>query len=450
MLLESNLYRNGESVNACEGAECQGCDNCVEYSLAEIMGNVVCQADIDARPDRESPDYLAQLFLWAHKRGYTQGMGAVDLAAELGHTDGNPEHQQPPESIPDSRNRASLVIALLDGIRESGIDPYRHLDHCPPLPPSLIQCPNRGWSAFRVQCASGKPHTRVMDCASDDCVGCISEYRRGKLHRYAHGINDETQTIMTISGLDPESAKACRRYLTDKFRQPHVTVATEHADSVTLTLIAASELELSYWPVMERYTAARVAVRLRMVKPSEVGDLITTQHKIGGILNPVTFSHWLKDYPTQPDYQFSDPVPLAVADDAPVADYPHSCDDCDAVISKYPNNHSDSLETRAINREYRNQAFATRWLSGRRISYHDLTDMAAAWHGGDAQGFKAAYQRVRLDSAYYGPRSLFRDAAAAMQFSEHCATERNPRGAYLPADTTLAMLVVMEHVNVMG
>ena len=199
-----------------------------------------------------------------------------------------------------------------------------------------------------------------MDCGSDDCLVCLPEYQRGKVHRFAYGIQPEPQTVMSIAGLSVETARECRRYLTDRFRQPHLTIATEIDGRITLTMIAAAELQKSYWPVIERYPDAAIAVELRQVEPSEIATLITTQHKIDGVLNPVTFSRWIAECPTEPDYQYSDPVPIdRLPGSGAMVEIPHRAKDCDSVRTVYPDDKSLSPESRAYNRERRN----ARWAS---------------------------------------------------------------------------------------
>ena len=84
------------------------------------------------------------------------------------------------------------------------------------------------------------------------------------------------------------------------------------------------------------------------------------------------------------------------------------------------------------------------WLEGKTINYEQLIDL------GLATECKSIYQQLRIDSRYDGPKALIADTADAIRFSDACVSERNLRGAYLPANATLAMLVVMEHVTVMG
>ena len=100
--------------------------------------DVWTQASIDFFcPDPESPDYLAALFRRAHYYGNTKGMGAVDLATELGHTGGNRE------SIPEM---ATPADTQKQGIYPSGGIRYRRCsDAChvrianPPQPLPLLQ-----------------------------------------------------------------------------------------------------------------------------------------------------------------------------------------------------------------------------------------------------------------------------------------------------------------------
>ena len=83
---------------------------------------------------------------------------------------------------------------------------------------------------------------------------------------------------------------------------------------------------------------------------------------------------------------------------------------------------------------------ATVVLDGLTLDYYALTDMAVAQRG------KAAYTHL-LVSGYVGPRAMLADTAGALVFDATIATPANPRGAYLPAYASLAMMVVWEHVT---
>ena len=203
-------------------------------------------------------------------------------------------------------------------------------------------------------------------------------------------------------------------------------------------------METAYQVINDRWRHLPLSMDIGPLPPSEFAEYIVTQHKIGGTLNPVSFAGgWVKDAPAEPDYQFSDPDTHTVFVE-PFKESHHRCADCDAIYKQYPNGKNLSPATRAINAEKRNEVYAVKWLDGISIEYQDITDMAA---GGECS---AVYNRIRVRTRYSGPRSLIADTAAAIWFDPNCTSPDNPRGAYLPPDASLAMMVVMAHVNIGG
>ena len=265
-----------------------------------------------------------------------------------------------------------------------------------------------------------------------------------KAWRYQHGIGNGDQAIITLDCPNVETAHEVRKYLTGKFRVPHVSVATpypDYDDRVTVTLILAETLsdvrmETAYQVINDRWPHLPLAMDIGPLPPSEFAEYIVTQHKIGDSLNPVSFAGWIKNAPAVPDYQFNEPDSHTVNVE-PFKDAPHRCADCDATYKAYPDGKNLSPATRAINAEKRNEVFASQWLDGLTIDYQDITDMAA---GGETS---AVYNRIRTRIAYSGPRALISDTAAAIRFTPECASALNPRGAYLPPNASLAMMVVM-------
>ncbi|MCY4557106.1 MAG: hypothetical protein OXF79_12150 [Chloroflexi bacterium] len=290
----------------------------------------------------------------------------------------------------------------------------------------------------------------AFDCGMDDCPVCLPEYRRGKVWRYRHGMGKDEQTIITVDCPDAATASDVRRYFTNKYRVPHVSVVTPYPDDdderVTVTCILADALtdsrtELAYALAADRFPSLPLSIDQGRYEPSEFAELIITQHKVNGVLKPVSFARWVKVPPTDPDYQFADPETLTVFVE-PIKEKQHHCPGCDATRKQYPTGKNLSPATRAINREKRNEVWAKLWLDGMAIDYHDMTDLA--------NGDKEAYNRIRVASHYSGPRSLIADTAKAIDFDPNCASPHNPRGAYLPPTASLAMLLVMQHVTIGG
>ena len=319
--------------------------------------------------------------------------------------------------------------------------------YCPPLTPNGLRCPNSNWTTATVRCAFGSLQMRAFDCQQDDCPVCLPEYRRRKAHRYVYGVGSGANTVITLTGLDAETASDARSYLTGRYRERHASIVSELDGAITLTTIIADAIACPEHPahlLNRRYPDAGVDVVNRILSPGHFAALITSQHKVAGCLLPVTFSRWVKDAPADPDYQFSDPdvYPTPVHGEQPTIAR-HHCEGCDTVHRDYPNRADNSPERNRYNAERRNERWAMQHLDGLTLDYYALTDMAVA------QRSKAAYTHL-LVSGYVGPRALLADTAGALVFDATIATPANPRGAYLPAYASLAMMVVWEHVTTGG
>ena len=173
-------------------AECQGCENCPEFRFTNA--SVWTQADIDAIPNPESPDYLAQLFLRAHKWGYTRGMGAVDLAIELGHTGGSK-----PESIPEKAGVGHTIETGMPCTSENVVSPPMRDTYESPKRPTDCRCPHFGSKVFMRSCDYGKASNLPVECG--DCDKCDDWYRYKIAYRFDRGISGRPlQTIVVLSG----------------------------------------------------------------------------------------------------------------------------------------------------------------------------------------------------------------------------------------------------------
>ena len=445
----ASLYTCGIAVNPidCDGENCQGCGpgcyweteraNSGEYWTGPAIDLLIPDPGELPRDDVDLVDVMVAL-------GQT-GARATDLWERYTIAGRDARCQrQITESIHRPQVTPNTPETPLAETCHRSID---RREYCPPLPSNGLRCPNSNWTTATVRCAFGSLQIRAFDCHQDDCAVCLPEYRRAKAHRYTYGVGSGANTIITLTGLDPETASDARSYLTGRYRQRHASIASELDGAITLITIIADAIACPEHPahlLNQRYPDAGVDVVNRILSPGEFAALITSQHKVAGCLLPVTFSRWVKDAPAEPDYQFTDPdvYPTPIHGQQPTIGK-HHCEGCDTVHRDYPNRADNSPERNRVNAERRNEQWAVQHLDGLTLDYYALTDMAVAQRG------KAAYTHL-LVSGYSGPRALLADTANALRFSKDAITTTNPRGAYLHAYASLAMMVVWDHVNTGG
>ena len=160
--------------------------------------DVWTQASIDFFcPDPESPDYLAALFRRAHYYGNTKGMGAVDLAIELGHTGGNK-----PESIPEMATPADTPKSVSTRVADYSIDAVAMPNtYTSPTRPNHCRCANFGDKVCQRSCDYGIASFLPVDCGN--CDGCNNWYRYQIAYRYDRGTSGRAQqTLIRITELD--------------------------------------------------------------------------------------------------------------------------------------------------------------------------------------------------------------------------------------------------------
>ena len=360
----ASLYIGGIAVKPteCTGDDCQGCGpgcywetdgaNPGEYWTGAAIDLLIPEHGELPRDDVDLVDVMVAL-------GQT-GARATDLWERYTIAGRDARYsRQLAESIHRPQLAANTPKTLLAEPCDPDIDSRQY---CPPLTPNGLRCPNSNWTTATVRCAFGSLQMRAFDCQQDDCPYCLPEYRRRKAHRYTYGVGSGANTVITLTGIDAETASDARSYLTGRYREPHASVASEVDGAITLTTVIADAVPLPEHPahlLNRRYPDAGVDVVNRILSPGEFANLITTQHNVAGTLKPVTFSRWIKDAPADPDYQFGDPdvYPTPIHGEQPTIAR-HHCEGCDSVHREYPNRSDNAPERNRYNAERRNEQFA--------------------------------------------------------------------------------------------
>ena len=403
------------TVNACEGADCQGCADCPEFRLTGA--DVWTQASIDFFcPDPESPDYMANLFRRAHYYGNTKGMGSVDLAVELGHTGGNK-----PESIPEIADARHTPKTSMPCTGENEVSPPMRGTYALPERPSNCRCPNFGGKVFMRSCDYGKPSALPVECGN--CAKCDEWYRYKIAYRFDRGIAGRSlQTIIVLTGFDSVAAagvvttQISKRDTGPRHRSISIDPATEtyravvtYADSIG----AHSEYLIGVAATKHGYTAT---VEHRAVTGSEVAAYILNDNKIDGF-QPSRFAGWCNGVNKgKPDYVYNDGYAVDSPRNLPrPTRESHVCTDCNTSKAEY-NKHVAGYargKVRPSYREWRDTLAVKHWTDPEsvRLSRAAVIDIANALRGGALDAAADAYDRLVISGIYQGPKRLIVDLA---------------------------------------
>ena len=413
-MLESNLYRSSQSVNVCEGADCQGCADCPESMTCP---DVWTQASIDFFcPDPESPDYLAALFRRAHYYGNTKGMGAVDLAAGLGHTGGNK-----PESIPEMAGVGHTLETGMPCTGENVVSlPMRDTYELPKRP-TECRCPHFGSKVFMRSCDYGKASSLPVECGN--CDKCDDWYRYKIAYRFDRGVvGRPLQTMVILTGfatMDDAGVavnQMSKRDTGARHRSVSIDPATETYRAVVTYADAIdphNEYLIGVAATKHGYTAT---VEHRIVTGTEVAAFIPNDSKVDGY-QPSRFTGWCNGVNSdQPTYVYSDGVAVDTPRNLPRPEREsHVCSDCATVKADYHKHIANYAKgkRRPSYREWRDTLAVKHWTDPEnvRLSRQAVVDIANALRGGATDAAAAAYGRLVISGTYQGPKRLIIDLA---------------------------------------
>ena len=193
---------------ACEGADCQGCEDCPELNWPTAE-SVVYEREawqiermVDS-PARTAAFLELDLFPTEHPTAKAERLerAAEQQAQLLAH-----------KSMP------SEAKALLSKNNSRAFAPDG-IDYKPAKAPISTHCPNAGWTYGNRVCVAGVPYRTPQPCQKDTCQQCAAFHRWKKLEQYGHGIAGyPEQTQLTIGGLADDNAAAdARNYIAKRF-----------------------------------------------------------------------------------------------------------------------------------------------------------------------------------------------------------------------------------------
>jgi hypothetical protein len=414
--MQDTIYTNATVVvNVCEGADCQGCPECPERRAVMTGPDVWTQASIDFFcPDPESPDYLAALFRRAHYYGNTKGMGAVDLATELGHTGGNRE------SIPEMATPADTQKRVSTQVAEYGIDDVpMPATFVSPTRPNHCRCSNFGDKVCQRSCDYGIASFLPVDCG--DCEGCRNWYRYQIAYRFDRGTSGrELQTIIRIADLDSVATAATIASGIGKRDATPRHKAIGHADGgYWVQIVYADALDAHSVYLIELAAGNHgynLTLESRPVTGAEVAACIPSNANVDG-QQPSRFMGWCKGVnPNQPDYVYSDGVLVDTPRDVPrPTRESHACIDCASSKGEYNKHVANytSGKRRPTYKEWRDTIAVKNHTNPEHVtlSRDAVIDMSNALRGGAMDAANDAYDRLVISGIYQGPKRLIVDLA---------------------------------------